>query len=156
MFCPNCGNPDQAENSYCRQCGEFLSKGGAAFGGVSPRDNINSISILSGVGAAVSLVIALWMYTSRFSVPIVLYLGAAILICNAAWHIANIYTVRKLASRIPKTRKETTHDQSAIAGAPTKDLLNPADMSDHIPASVTENTTRHLSKTAKSDTSKLD
>jgi hypothetical protein len=156
MFCPNCGKPDQSENSYCRQCGEFLSKGGPAFGGVTPRDNINSISILSGIGAAISLVIALWMYKTRFSVPIVLYLGAAILLCNAAWHIANIYTVRKLASRIPKTRKESTDVRPAIADAATRELLNPADMSDHIPASVTENTTRHLSKTAKSDTSKLD
>jgi hypothetical protein len=156
MFCPKCGTPDQTENSYCRQCGEFLSKGGSAFGGVTPRDNINSISILSGVGAAVSLVIALWMYTTRFSVPMVLYLGAAILICNAAWHIANIYTVRKLASRIPKTRKETAATQPAIDAAATRELLNPADMSDHIPASVTENTTKHLSKTAKPDTSKLD
>ena len=84
MFCPSCGKPDQSENSYCRQCGEFLSKGGPGFGGVTPRDNINSISILSGIGAAVSVMIALWMYKTRFSVPIVLYLGAAVLLCNAA------------------------------------------------------------------------
>src|SRR5688572_30703193 len=26
MFCPNCGNPDHQEKSYCRQCGEFLPR----------------------------------------------------------------------------------------------------------------------------------
>ena len=24
MFCPKCGKSDQKENSYCRQCGEYL------------------------------------------------------------------------------------------------------------------------------------
>lgn len=148
MFCPNCGNPDQEENSYCRQCGEFLvsSKrlGAFNFGGVTPRQNVNAISLLSLIAALISLFAAIWMYITRFNLPLALFFGAAVLLCNAAWHLSNIYTARKLASRILKSPKDETRHRQEIHGAPTKDLLEPADMSDHIPATVTEDTTRHL------------
>lgn len=146
MFCPNCGKPDQNENSYCRQCGQFLADlRRTGFGGITPRQNVNSITILSAIGAIVSLLSALWMYYTRFSIPIVVYLGAAVLLCNAAWHVSNIFTVRKLASRITRNSKGSEEeDQTVIQDSGARDLLNPADMSDHIPASVTEKTTRNL------------
>jgi hypothetical protein len=147
MFCPNCGKPDQEENTYCRQCGEFLvgtkRLGAFNFGGVTPRQNINAISLLSLIAALISLFAAWWMYMTRFEFPLALFFGAAILLCNAFWHAANIYTSRKLASRIlqnPKGEKGRT----AMPPAETRELLEPADMSSVIPATVTENTTRQL------------
>jgi len=147
MFCPNCGKPDQEENTYCRQCGEFLvgtkSLGAFSFGGVTPRQNVNAISLLSLIAALLSLLAALWMYITKFNFSVALYIGAAVLLCNAFWHLANIYTARKLASRIlqnPKSEK----GQTAMPRAETRELLEPADMSAVIPATVTENTTRHL------------
>jgi hypothetical protein len=143
MYCPSCGKSDQNGNSYCRQCGEFLADPKqTGFGGITPRQNINSITILGAIGAIVSLLTALLMYYTRFSIPIVLFIAAAVLLCNTAWHIANIYTARKLASRI--TRKGAAEGPAALSDPATRDLLNPADMSDHIRASVTEKTTRNL------------
>lgn len=148
MFCPNCGKSDQEENSYCRQCGEFLVStkrlGAFNFGGVTPRQNVNAISLLSLIAALMSLFAAIWMYLTNFNLPVALFFGAAILLCNAFWHLSNIYTARKLASRILKNDKTETKGQSSIPGAATHELLEPADLSDHIPAPVTENTTRHL------------
>lgn len=147
MFCPNCGKPDQEENTYCRQCGEFLvgtkSLGVFSFGGVTPRQNVNAISLLSLIAALLSLLAALWMYITKFNLPVALYLGAAILLCNAFWHLANIYTARKLASRILQNPKDEK-GQAAMPMAETRELLEPADMSDVIPVTVTENTTREL------------
>lgn len=148
MFCPNCGKPDQEENTYCRQCGEFLigtkSLGAFSFGGVTPRQNVNAISLLSLIAALISLLAALWMYLTRFNLPIALFLGAAVLLCNAFWHLANIYTARKLASRILQNPKGEKKAQAAMPLAETRELLEPADMSGVIPATITENTTRQL------------
>lgn len=148
MFCPNCGKSDQEENSYCRQCGEFLvgtkSLGAFSFGGVTPRQNVNAISLLSLIAALISLLAALWMYITKFNFSVALYFGAAILLCNAFWHLANIYTARKLASRILQDPRGEERAQTVIPEAETRELLEPADMSDQIPATVTENTTRQL------------
>lgn len=155
MFCPNCGRADQAENSYCRQCGGFLAAPNqSGFGGITPRQNVNSITVLAAIGAIVSLLSALWMYYTRFSIPIVLYLGAAVLLCNAAWHIANIFTARKLASRILKSENGRLQDQAELPNAGAAELLNPADNRDYIPATVTENTTRRLAESVRSPQSK--
>lgn len=148
MFCPNCGKPDQEENSYCRQCGEFLVStkrlGGFNFGGVTPQQNVRAITLLSLVAALLSLLAALWMYLTKFNFPLALFFGAAILVSNAIWHLSNIYTARKLAERMSGSTKTVDKTQDALVDAPTKELLNPADMSGHIPAPVTENTTREL------------
>lgn len=148
MFCSNCGKADQEENSYCRQCGEFLigtkRLGAFNFGGVTPRQNVNAISVLSLIAAFMSLIAALWMYITHFNLPLALFFGAAVLVCNAIWHLTNIYTARKLASRMLKSSKDDAKHQPEVEGLPTKDLLEPADMSDHIPATVTENTTHQL------------
>jgi hypothetical protein len=71
-------------------------------------------------------------------------LGAAVLLCNAFWHLANIYTARKLASRILQSPKGEEKGQTAMPGAVTRELLEPADMSGIVPPTVTEHTTRHL------------
>jgi hypothetical protein len=148
MFCPNCGRSDQEENSYCRQCGEFLvgtkRLGAFNFGGVTPRQNVNAISLLSLIAALISLLAALWMYITKFNFSLALFVGAAVLLCNAFWHLANIYTARKLASRILQNTKGEEKGQTAMPGPETRELLEPADMGDHIPATVTENTTRQL------------
>ncbi len=44
MFCPKCGTADQIENSYCRNCGEFLpdltKNKIVSFGGDTPEEQI--------------------------------------------------------------------------------------------------------------------
>lgn len=148
MFCPNCGKADQKENTYCRSCGEFLpdlnKNALMRFGGVTPQQNANIISFLSLFASIVSLLAGLWMYATNFNVPIVLYLGAALLICNAIWHVSNFYTIRKLSKRLNPTEKSfpETLENKAVS----QKELQEADLSDVVPISVTENTTRQLSK----------
>lgn len=147
MFCPKCGKADQKKNSYCRQCGEFQpdlkALSSLSFGGNTPQQNARTISILSLIAAFISLLTAIWMYVTHFNVPFILFLAAAILLCNAFWHLSNFYVVRKLAGRIdPKNADEqtgnalTTKEQQALPVADTNDLV--------APDSVTENTTRKL------------
>ncbi|CAN5438817.1 hypothetical protein BH20ACI1_BH20ACI1_22150 [soil metagenome] len=146
MFCPNCGKGDQKENTYCRQCGEFLpdltKNALKRFGGVTPQQNANIISSLSLFASIVSLLAGLWMYATNFNVPIVLYLGTALLICNAIWHVSNFYTIKKLSKRLNPTDENLSkylEDKTA-----TQKELNEPDFSDAVPMSVTEKTTRKL------------
>jgi hypothetical protein len=152
MFCPNCGNADQTENSYCRKCGEFLPNLKKplknSFGGETPQENVRAISSLSLIASVASLLVAVWMYATNHSVPFVLHLAAAVLLCNAFWNLSNFYIVRKLAARLNLKRSESI-EQPQILPENKSDssqiLLPKADTNEFItPDSVTENTTRKL------------
>jgi hypothetical protein len=147
MFCPNCGKSEQIPNSYCRQCGEFLNfKAGSIskYGGNSPLENLGSINSLSLIGAIFSIFAAVWMYATQMQIPIVLYFGAAILICNAAWHFSNFFVGIKLKRRLKTAREELSQPQKQVQSAVTKELLPEAKFEDIVPASITENTTKNL------------
>lgn len=103
MFCPNCGKSDQSENSYCRSCGEYLNTKGQgiiAFGGRTPRENINSIIYLSLIAGFLSLIAGISMYITKFNAPLALYFGAAILLCNSGWHVSNAFVSWRLKRRL--------------------------------------------------------
>ncbi len=146
MYCPNCGKSDQTENTYCRQCGEFLpdlnKNALMRFGGVTPQQNANIIGYLSLFASIISLFGGLWMYATGFNVPVVLWLGAALLICNAIWHVSNFYTVKKLSKRLNPIEKDSLRHLEDKAVLQKE--LNEADFSDAVPISVTEKTTRKL------------
>ena len=151
MFCPKCGKPNQAENTYCRQCGEFmpdLKKDALMrFGGVTPQQNARTISLMSLFASIISLIAGFLMYATNFDIPIILYLGAALLICNAVWHASNFYTVNKLFKRLNPVEKETSNHLENKTLSPKE--LDEADFSDVVPISVTENTTRQLNEKIK-------
>lgn len=149
MFCPNCGKSEQIPNSYCRNCGEFLNYNKSSiskFGGNSPLENLTSINGLSLVGAVFSVLAAIWMYLTRFEIPFVLFFGAAILLCNAAWHFSNFFVGFKLKRRLKTASKDSSQSQNQIASAKTKEFLPEANFENLIPKSVTENTTKELIK----------
>ncbi|MDQ3321731.1 MAG: hypothetical protein M3525_04750 [Acidobacteriota bacterium] len=104
MFCPNCGKAEQTENTYCRSCGAFLNGGNKlsifSFGGISPRQNVQTINILSVAASIISLLAGIWMYATNFNVPVVLYFAASILLCNAFWHFSNFLVGMKLKKRL--------------------------------------------------------
>ncbi len=151
MFCPNCGKSDQIEDTYCRGCGEYLSdlnkNALMRFGGITPRENAKVISFMSFFAAIISLLGGLWMYFTDFSVPIILYLGAALLICNAVWHISNFYAISKLSKRINPVEKESSEQLKNKTDSSNQ--LPEADFSNNIPVSVTEHTTKNLKENAK-------
>ncbi len=147
MFCPNCGKPEQIPNSYCRQCGEFLNfKSGSIskYGGNSPLENLSSINGLSLIGAVFSLFAAFWMYATKMNIPIVLYFGSAILICNAAWHFSNFFVGIKLKRRLKTARQKLSQPQNQVQSAVTKELLPEAEFESYVQKSITEHTTREL------------
>lgn len=149
MFCPSCGKSDQIENSYCRSCGEFLpdlSKNSQlVFGGTTPQQTANIISGISLVAAVFSLFAGFWLYATRFNIPIVIYLAATLLICNAIWHISNFFMVQKLVKRFkPSKEKSDSSKKIAEEKSSHQKSLPTANLRDVVPTTVTENTTKHL------------
>ncbi|MGC2235264.1 MAG: hypothetical protein WA584_03835 [Pyrinomonadaceae bacterium] len=151
MFCPKCGIADQKENSYCRKCGEFLPDLNKitknSFGGDTPQENVRSISSLSLIASVVSLLVAISMYATNHSVPFVLHLAAAVLLCNAFWNLSNFYVVRKLAARLNQKRDYTGEQQILPENKSDSSQMKlpKADTNEFItPDSITENTTRKL------------
>lgn len=144
MFCPKCGKADQSPDAYCRSCGEFLHDPNRsniiAFGGKTPQQNVNAINILSVLAAIASLLAAIWMYQTRFNEPIALYFGAALLLCNAFWHLSNFYTGLKLKRRLGNSKSV----EESLPSATTRELLPEMNQDDLVPPSVTERTTRNL------------
>lgn len=151
MYCPNCGKADQIENSYCRSCGEFLNyskkQSALTFGGNTPQQNVSAINILSLIAAAFSLFAGIWMYLTRFEVPFVLFFAAAILLCNAGWHISNFIVGMKLKKRLNTARNELSEKTENQPSVKTQELLPEADFTHIVLPSIVENTTRKLTKT---------
>lgn len=159
MFCPNCGKTEQKENSYCRSCGEFLpdlSKKNkiASFGGDTPEEQIRTnlfLNLLSAV-VSLSLAIALYVYFYGRDTPQLIYLTAAFLLAMSFWQFSTCFIGLKLRKNFNKRNDSAagqTEEQIHFEPAKTKELLNEADVSDIVPVSVTENTTRHLSEKIK-------
>ena len=153
MFCPSCGKPEQSPETYCRACGQYLKdpEAGAiaAFGGRTPSQNVTAINVVSVIGAIASVVIGVLMYLTRFSEPIILYLAAALLLCNAVWHVSNLVAGVKLRRRLtprlsPPSQPEPVPHQDELSSVETRDLLPVGDPAVPVPLSVVEDTTTNL------------
>ena len=155
MFCPKCGKADQQENSYCRQCGEFLPdlsrKNLLAFGGNTPEEQIQTNLVLNLMSAVVSLVLAVLLYSvfwRRADAPPIIYIVAAFLIAIGAWQISTFYVGLKLKKSFQKRRASAEaaaqSSPNQLTDAQPQELLPEADFENAVPTSVTENTTRHL------------
>ena len=163
MFCPNCGNAEQKENTYCRKCGELLPdlsvKNKMTFGGSTPEQQIKMNMTLSLLSAIVSFILAVALYISflgRAGTPTIIYIVAAFLIAICAWQ-ASTFTIGLKLKKHFKKRKEIDQpetsrtEQKQFQTAETKDLLPEADFENIVPTSVTEQTTRKLKVKRKSE-----
>lgn len=160
MFCPKCGKADQTLNTYCRQCGEFLpdhsvKKRGFTMGGDTPEQQIRVNLILNFLSGAVSLILAILLYATFWNQPgtsQVIYLTAAFLLAMCGWQFSTFRVGLKLrktfAARKNTGEVETIKPfgENDLPSAKTAPLLNEADMTNVVSASVTENTTKHLSE----------
>jgi|GEM_PF-6380165 hypothetical protein len=115
----------------------------SGFGGNTTRQNINSINILSLIAAFPSLAAAIWMYITRFNFPVALYVGAAILLCSAFWHLSNVFVAMKLKKRLDARQAFAVTDDS-LQPVTTRELLPEMNQSGLVPSSVVEYTTKHL------------
>ena len=156
MFCPRCGKAEQLPETYCRQCGLFLpdlSK--PVKRELPPEEHLKANTVLSSLTIIASFTLSILLYAFfgfRSGTHPLIYVTAGLLIGIGAWHIQTFIRTQKLKKqwkrRAPLTEIQAAlpETQPAFKSASTAKLLDQADFADTLPASVTENTTRHLAE----------
>ena len=157
MFCPKCGNADQKENSYCRVCGTFLPDFDKLKSReTTPEQQITITSTFNFLSAVISLILTILLhifYTGKEGTPIIIYVVIGFLTANFFWQAQAYWRTLQLKKHLPKRRIENKSNevQPAIQSPFSTDkLLSNADFENIVPASVTENTTKHLKQKIKS------
>ena len=151
MFCPKCGNADQKENSYCRNCGTFLPEFEKLKSKeVTPQQHLtinSTFSFLSGLISLILTIILHVLYTGKEGTPIIIYVVIGFLTANFFWQVQTFWRSLQLKKQLPKRREdlENIPTNPQIDNQYSTDKLLPdADFENIIPTSVTENTTKHL------------
>ena len=149
MFCLNCGEADQKENSYCRRCGKFLPDfDKLRRRETTPEEHLKANSVLNLMTALVSLTLAISLYyffLGSDDTPVIIYLTAGFLTAMFAWQVQTFWRTLLLKKQIVKpNRVEDTETPKEFESVPTRELLNEADFSANVPVSVVENTTKNL------------
>lgn len=142
--------------TYCRQCGVFLPD---LFKPVKrecpPEEHLKANTVLNLLTVIVSFTLSILLYAFfgfRTGTHPLIYVTAGVLIAIGGWHIQTLIRTLKLKKqwkrRSPLTEAEAAlHEtQTPFISASTAKLLDQSDFADPLPASVTENTTRHLAE----------
>lgn len=156
MFCPRCGKAEQRPETYCRQCGIFLPDLSKPVKRERPpEEHLTANTVLNLMTIIVSFTLSILLYAFlafRSSTHPLIYVTAGLLIAIGCWHIQTFIRTRQLKKQwkrrfpLTETQAALNKTQPAIESASTSKLLDQADFTDTIPASVTENTTRHLAE----------
>ena len=155
MFCPNCGNADQTPETYCRRCGTFLPDlTKPVKREATPEENLKANSVLTLMTVIVSFSLAICLYVFlgfRSDTHPLIYATAGLLIAMGAWHIQTFIRTRQLKRQWERKYRSARADVSKdneqqLGNAPTAQLLPDADLSNAVPISVTEHTTKHLTR----------
>ncbi|MEO8072341.1 MAG: hypothetical protein ABI891_15155 [Acidobacteriota bacterium] len=151
MFCQNCGKAEQTPNSYCRHCGKFLPDfDKLEKREISPEEHLRANSILNIMTAVVSLTLAILLYINFLgeeNTPVLIYVTAGFLTAMFAWQAQIFIRNLKLKKQIILPKRNETERKEIKSSA--NDLLNEADFSDNIPASIGEYTTKNLREKVK-------
>ena len=154
MYCPNCGNADQNENAYCRQCGEFIPRLSRspefAWGRLTPHVYIRTGLFLNLLIALLSLIVGALLLSnlnSNGDLTFLIVLSGGLLLAIALWQIASFTIGLSLTRHFNKGWVSKNQvSQSVIDSAVTKELLPEPNFDNLGSASVTETTTRKLSE----------
>ncbi len=156
MFCPRCGKAEQLPETYCRQCGLFLPNLSKLVKRESPpEEHLKANTVLSLLTIITSFTLSILLYAFfgfRSETHPLIYVTASVLMGIGGWHIQTFIRTLQLKKqwkrRAPLSEIEAAlpEPQPAFESASTAKLLNQADFADTLPASVTENTTRHLAE----------
>lgn len=157
MFCPKCGTAEQRSETYCRNCGVYIPDfDNAVKKEIAAEEHLKINSVFSIMSAVVSLGLAITLYSTlafRPDTPWIIYAVAGFLFAITAWQIQTFIRTRLLKRQFEKL-KPKRQDASTESTSPEISRLPEADLSNVVPASVTERTTRNLSETkVKSDRS---
>lgn len=149
MFCPNCGKAEQAEKTFCRQCGKFLPDLSKAKkeNPQTPADQFrlslvfNLLSAFAGIFMALALLIVHW---GKPGTHPVIYAAISLLTVISGWQIASFFNNLNLIKRFVRGTEENKETGMIAENEIRAKSLPEADFTDTIPASVTERTTRNL------------
>lgn len=151
MFCPKCGKSDQTPETYCRQCGVFLpdlSK--PAKKTQTPADHVRTNLVLNALTVVTSFTLAILMYSMlafRNNTHPLIYVTAGLLIAMGCWHTQTLWRSILLRRHFQKAKRPESAKLESETGTPaTGKLLEQADFENFVPPSVTDHTTKHLSK----------
>src|SRR6185503_7175363 len=139
MFCPRCGKADQVQETYCRQCGLYLPDFSKPIKRESPpEEHLKANTVLSVMTIIASFTLSFFLFLvlgfRSFTHPLI-YVTAGILLAMGGWHIQTL--IRTLMLKNQWKRRAPLNE---IQSAPTGKLLDQANFTDAIPASVTEHT----------------
>ena len=156
MFCPQCGKGEQAPDSYCRSCGDFL---------VDPSSNTSLINRILGISdpekqvkftLTIDLVTAivsgllLFFLMGYFDgaykktgapAPRIVYLVYVFLGFVSAWQFLSFTIATAFRKKLSAGKKTAT-----LSNQTARESLPPADDKNVIANSVVEQTTRKLDK----------
>ena len=151
MYCPRCGKAEQAPETFCRQCGLFLPNLLKPLKReLPPEDHLKANTVLSSLTIIVSFTLSFLLFAILPDKHPLIYATAGILIAIGGWHIQTLIRTQKLKKqwkrRTPLTQVDPglPETERSFKSPSTAKLLDQADLTDAVPASVTENTTRHL------------
>jgi hypothetical protein len=151
MYCPRCGKSEQVPEAFCRQCGLFLpdlSK--PVKRELPPEDHLKANTVLNSLTIIVSFTLSILLFAIVPDKHPLIYVTAGLLIAIGGWHIQTLIRTQMLKKQW-KRRTPLTEVQAGLPeperefkSTSTAKLLDQADFADTVPASVTENTTKHL------------
>jgi hypothetical protein len=151
MYCPRCGKAEQVPETFCRQCGLFLPDLSKPIKReLPPEDHLKANTVLNSLTILVSFTLSILLFAVRPSSHPLIYATAGLLIAIGAWHIQTLIRTQKLKKQwkrrapLAEVNRGWPEPERAVKSASTAKLLDQANFADTIPASVTENTTRHL------------
>ncbi|HEX7314033.1 MAG TPA: hypothetical protein VF297_08925 [Pyrinomonadaceae bacterium] len=170
MFCPNCGKGEQAPDSYCRSCGEYLTDFTARFalidkllGGVSPRAQVNiniALNTLTGLASSLLLGFLNGYYDSLRAktgegTPRIIYYVYVFLALVLVWQLFGLIVNRRLKKKLDGEKRKKSKTLPAAAPADEHDAVAPPTTPKSLetgkidpipPESVTQQTTKRLDK----------
>ncbi len=156
MFCPKCGKSEQTPETYCRQCGIYLTDYTKPFKKkIQPEEHLQVNTVLSLMSAVVSLTLAILLHIyfwGKGDTPIIIYITAGFMMAMFFWQAQTFWRTLLLKKHFKKrniNEKSSTEEKNeprVFVAKPTNELLNEADLSNIVPTSVTENTTKSLDK----------
>jgi hypothetical protein len=156
MYCPRCGKAEQAPETFCRQCGLFLPDLSKPLKReLPPEDHLKANTVLNSLTIIVSLTLSFLLFAVVPKTHPLIYVTAGLLIAIGGWHIQTLIRTQKLKKQwkrrtpLAGTEAGSPETERAFKSASTAKLLDHADLENAVPASVTENTTRHLVERAE-------
>ncbi len=156
MYCPRCGKAEQVSETFCRQCGLFLPDFSKPVKSeIPPEEHLKANTVLNALTIIVSFALSFLLFAVVPNKHPLIHVTAGLLIAIGAWHIQTFIRTQKLKKqwkrRSPLSEIEAglPETQRAFKSASTAKLLDQADFGNTVPASVTENTTRHLVEKAR-------